>query len=110
MTPTNSHDKRSLQDAAESDSEGPFDPGELVRWAETYGHPETWAKKAQQLHARVEAKERVIVVASEENGRLRAARDELLRELRRHAELHGQRGYGGDAERAWAIWRRLGGQ
>jgi hypothetical protein len=30
---------------------GPFDPQELARWAEHYGHPEGWAKKAQQLHA-----------------------------------------------------------
>lgn len=29
----------------------PFDPDELVRWAESYGHPEEWAKKAQSLHA-----------------------------------------------------------
>lgn len=35
-------------------SKGPFDPDELVRWAETYGHPEEWAKTAQQLHADVE--------------------------------------------------------
>lgn len=33
---------------------GPFDPADLVRWAETYGHPEVWAKKAQQAHNRAE--------------------------------------------------------
>lgn len=27
-----------------------YDPDELVRWAESYGHPEEWAKKAQSLH------------------------------------------------------------
>lgn len=30
---------------------GPFDPDELVQWADLYGHPERWAKKAQALHA-----------------------------------------------------------
>lgn len=34
---------------------GPFDPDELVRWAENYGHPEEWAKKAQALHGQNEA-------------------------------------------------------
>lgn len=34
---------------------GPFDADDLVRWAENYGHPETWAKKAQQLHGQNEA-------------------------------------------------------
>lgn len=33
---------------AETDN-GPFDPEELVRWAELYGNPEGWAKKAQDL-------------------------------------------------------------
>lgn len=27
------------------------DAHELVRWADTYGHPEEWAKKAQSLWA-----------------------------------------------------------
>jgi hypothetical protein len=27
---------------------------ELVRWAETYGHPEEWAQKAKAAHARAE--------------------------------------------------------
>lgn len=31
-----------------------FDPDELVRYAESYGHPEEWIKKAQGLHAKVE--------------------------------------------------------
>jgi hypothetical protein len=30
------------------------DADELVRWAESYGHPETWAKKAQDLDAKNE--------------------------------------------------------
>lgn len=33
----------------------PFDADELVQWAESYGHPETWAKKAQDLHGKVDA-------------------------------------------------------
>lgn len=33
---------------------GPFDPDELVRWAEMYGHPELWCQKAQALHVRLE--------------------------------------------------------
>lgn len=33
---------------------GPFDPDELVRWAESYGHPEEWAKRAQAAHGRAE--------------------------------------------------------
>lgn len=33
---------------------GPFDGDELVTWAENYGHPEGWAKKAQDLHAKVD--------------------------------------------------------
>jgi hypothetical protein len=36
-------------------SHGPFDPDELVRWAEMYGHPEGWAKKAQGLYQSLEA-------------------------------------------------------
>jgi hypothetical protein len=32
----------------------PLDPDELVRYAERYGHPEEWIKKAQELHAKVE--------------------------------------------------------
>lgn len=35
-------------------AEGPFDPDELVRWAEHYGHPEEWAKRAQAAHNRAE--------------------------------------------------------
>lgn len=31
-----------------------FDADELLRWAETYGHPEDWAKRAQAAHARAE--------------------------------------------------------
>jgi len=33
---------------------GPFDPDELVGYAERYGHPEEWIKKAQELHGKVE--------------------------------------------------------
>jgi hypothetical protein len=33
---------------------GPFDPDELVQWAEMYGHPETWAIRAKDAHARAE--------------------------------------------------------
>lgn len=32
----------------------PFDPADLVRWAEDYGHPEEWAKRAQAAHNRAE--------------------------------------------------------
>lgn len=32
----------------------PFDVDELIRYAESYGHPEEWIKKAQELHAKVE--------------------------------------------------------
>jgi hypothetical protein len=46
------------------DDHGPFDPDELVQWATSYGHPEGWAKKAQQLHAENER-------LREENGRWR---------------------------------------
>jgi hypothetical protein len=31
-------------------SHGPFDSDDLMRWAETFGDPEWWAKRAQQLH------------------------------------------------------------
>lgn len=41
----------SIREPLDEDAHGPFDPDELVRWAETYGHPESWAKRAQQLHA-----------------------------------------------------------
>jgi hypothetical protein len=34
--------------------EGPFDPDELVRWAETYGHPEEWAQKAKAANEHLE--------------------------------------------------------
>lgn len=43
-----------------------FDPDELVRWAETYGHPEEWAQKAKEAHAANEV--------------LRARIDELVRD------------------------------
>ncbi len=33
---------------------GPFDPEELVRWAEAFGHPEWWAQKAKAFHAALE--------------------------------------------------------
>lgn len=46
MTPVNS-------DRPDFDH-GPFDPDELVRWAEMYGHPEEWAKRAQAAHAKYE--------------------------------------------------------
>lgn len=36
---------------------GPFDPDELVRWADLYGHPEEWAQTAQRLHRKVESLE-----------------------------------------------------
>lgn len=51
------------------DDHGPFDPDYLMRWAETYGDPEQWAKKAQSLHGRVERLEhglRLIVRESEQ--------------------------------------------
>ena len=48
----------------------PFDPAELVRWAEHYGHPETWCKKAQQLDGQLEK-------TAAENRRLREALAEL---------------------------------
>lgn len=44
-------------DHPSSEQHGPFDADELVRWAETYGHPEEWAKRAQAAHARAEAAE-----------------------------------------------------
>lgn len=44
----------------------PFDPDELVRHANMYGHPEEWIKKAQELYARVEKLEA-------ENEKLRAS-------------------------------------
>lgn len=41
------------------DSEyGPFEPDELIAWAENYGHPEAWAKRAQAAHAKVEKLEK----------------------------------------------------
>jgi hypothetical protein len=42
-------------------SVGPFDPDELVHWAEMYGHPEDWCKKAQQLHGRLERLHHLVV-------------------------------------------------
>ena len=42
------------QSGSDEFDHGPFDPAELVRWAEHYGHPEGWAKKAQGLHAQNE--------------------------------------------------------
>lgn len=43
---------------------GPYDPDELVRWAETYGHPEHWAKSAQAAHARAERLHTVLAEAA----------------------------------------------
>lgn len=48
-----------------------FDPYELVRWAEIYGHPEEWAQKAKAAHLRAEKaewerdREAAVAVASE---------------------------------------------
>lgn len=48
------------------DDVGPYDPEELVRWADSYGHPEQWAKRAQQAHGkadrRLEALHRAVVL------------------------------------------------
>lgn len=35
-------------------STGPYDGDELVRWAESYGHPEGWVKRAQAANYRAE--------------------------------------------------------
>jgi hypothetical protein len=51
-----------------SDRVGPFDADELVHWAELYGHPEDWAKRAQASHWRAEKAEALL-------GRLVAASD-----------------------------------
>lgn len=40
-------------------TEGPFDPDEILRWADTYGHPEEWAKRAQAADAEAEKWERL---------------------------------------------------
>lgn len=54
---------------------GPFDADELVRWAETYGHPEGWAKRAQAAHNRAENAEAEVRRAVE-------GRDAIHREIR----------------------------
>jgi len=36
------------------DDHGPFDPDEIVAWAEAYGHPEDWAHRAQAANERAE--------------------------------------------------------
>lgn len=39
---------------------GPFDADELVRYAEMYGHPEGWIKRAQGAHQRAENAEQYV--------------------------------------------------
>lgn len=46
-----------MVDSGAGDDTGPFDPDELVQWAEMYGHPEGWAKRAQSAHMRAERAE-----------------------------------------------------
>jgi hypothetical protein len=43
-----------------SERVGPFDAVELVRWAELYGHPEGWVKRAQASHMRAERAEALL--------------------------------------------------
>lgn len=42
-----------MMPAANLSSES-FDPDDLVRWADMYGHPEEWAKRAQAASGRAE--------------------------------------------------------
>lgn len=49
---------------------GPFDPDELVRWAETYGDPEEWAQKAKAAHIRAEEAERLLTESERSVGRI----------------------------------------
>lgn len=44
-----------------TDGLGPFDSADLVRWAEMYGHPEEWVKRAQSAHGRAERAQRTAV-------------------------------------------------
>lgn len=44
------------------------DPDELVRWAEMYGHPEGWAKRAQAAHIRAERAEAELAALRESRG------------------------------------------
>jgi hypothetical protein len=46
-----------------------FDWDELARWAEAYGHPEGWAKLAQQNHARAERAEAKLAELQREGDR-----------------------------------------
>jgi hypothetical protein len=46
-----------------NDTDPPFHGDELVEWAEKYGHPEEWVKKAQGLHGRVEKLEAALEAA-----------------------------------------------
>lgn len=47
---------------------GPFDPDALVRWAESYGHPEGWVKRAQAAHLRAERAEAELAALRESRG------------------------------------------
>lgn len=40
--------------ALENPDTGRLDGVELIQWAESYGHPEWWCKKAQELHTKCE--------------------------------------------------------
>jgi hypothetical protein len=52
--PPTADEERDVARHVADDDHGPFDPEDLVSWAETYGHPEGWAKRAQAAHARAE--------------------------------------------------------
>lgn len=58
-----------------------FDAEELLRWAETYGHPEEWAKRAQAAHTRGEE-------AEERAERAETERDEAIKALRFYADAN----------------------
>jgi len=57
-----------------------FDAEELLRWAETYGHPEEWAKRGMAAHTRAEE-------AEERAERAETERDEAIKALDDALEL-----------------------
>lgn len=76
---------------SDSDDEA-FDPVELLRYANDYGHPEEWIKKAQQLHAENERLRERASSSCEVCGHPAADRHgaliECLRILRVSADFH----------------------
>lgn len=78
-----------MTDSQHQDMErlGPFDGIELMRWAETYGHPEEWAKRAQAAHSRAEDLASSLATLKAQADRYREALERVCGEVEAYDRL-----------------------